>query len=346
MRVLIDIGHPGHVHLFRHFAHLFIGKGNSVLFTARTKEHEAELLKSAGLPFVMLGKHYSSFFGKIWGMVRYNIQIFFISLRFRPDIFLSHGSLYTLLAATVKRRPNIALEDSGNPEQVRLYLPFTAAVLTSTSFPYDYGRKQIRYRGYHELAYLHPNYFSADQSVVNELGLNPGEKYFIMRLVGWKASHDRSHSGLTADQTQQIVDYLSDRGKVFISSELRLPPSLEQYRFPLDPSRMHHALAFATLFVGEGATMASESAVLGTAAIYVNTIRRGYLEEQERDYGLVSCFRNFDGVMERITELLNRPDLKSETKKSSQRLINDKCDVTRFLVQFIEDYPYGATKVR
>ncbi len=36
-------------------------------------------------------------------------------------------------------------------------------------------------------------------------------------------------------------------------------------------------LAYATLFIGEGATMASECAVLGTPAIYVNSLQLGYL---------------------------------------------------------------------
>lgn len=336
MNVLIDIGHPGHVHLFRNFARVFIQKGNSVLFTVREKEHEIDLLKSANLPYLRLGRHYLSGSGKIAGLLYYNIKMLFVSLRFKPDMYLSHGSVYTLLSSLVLRKPNIALEDSGNREQVRLYLPFTKAVLTSTSFPGRYGNKQVMYEGYHELAYLHPDYFTPDKSVLDDLGVNGGEPFFIIRFVAWKASHDRNNSGLTPEQKREIVGFLSSQGKVFISSEGDLAADLEKYRFPLAPESMHNALAYATLFVGEGATMASESAVLGTAAVYINTIRRGYLEEQERDYGLVSCFRNFDGVMERIRELLANPELKSETIRARERLIKQKGDLTGFIVKFIE----------
>jgi len=339
MNVLIDIGHPGHVHMFRNFARVFMSKGHRVLFTVREKEHEIDLLRHEKLPFVSMGRHYSSSAGKIAGLFYYNLKLLFISFRFKPDLFLSHGSVYTLLSSLLLRKQNIALEDSGNKEQVRLYLPFTKAVLTSTSFPFRYGSKQVFYEGYHELAYLHPNYFEPDQTVLDELGLNAGEPYFIVRLVAWKASHDRHNSGLSTEQKREIVKYLSSHGKVFISSEGELDPDLEPCRFPLGPERMHHALAYATLFVGEGATMASESAVLGTAAIYINTIRRGYLEEQERDYNLVTCFRNFDGVMERIRELLGNPELKSETKRERERLIKQKCDLTGFMVKFIEELP-------
>jgi len=346
MKVLIDIGHPGHVHLFKNFAHIFSEKGNRILFTAREKEYEVELLNYEKLPFVRTGRHYSSGFGKIAGLLIINLKILIISLRFKPDLFLSHGSVYTLLSAFLMRKPNIALEDSGNYEQVRLYLPFTKAVLTSTSFQYRYGEKQIFYNGYHELAYLHPDYFTPDPGVVNELGLTGGERYFIVRFVAWKASHDRKNSGLTTEHKGMIIRYLSTQGRVFISSESPLPSEFETCRFPLKPERLHHALAFASLFVGEGATMASESAILGTPAVYVNSIKRGYLEEQERDYGLVSCFSREEGVLDKIKNLLKQPDLKAATKRQSERLINDKCDLTGFMIRFIEEWPESFDKNR
>ena len=186
MKILIDIGHPGHVHLFRNFAHDFLEKGHGVLFTVREKEHEIELLRYENLPFIKIGCHHVSRPGKIIGLIWFNLRILFISLKFKPDIYLSHGSVYTLLASLLLRKPNIALEDTGNSEQVRLYLPFTRAVLTSTSFPFRYGAKQVFYNGYHELAYLHPDYFSPDPGIVKELGLAEGEKYFIVRFVAWR----------------------------------------------------------------------------------------------------------------------------------------------------------------
>ncbi|NLE34329.1 MAG: DUF354 domain-containing protein [Bacteroidales bacterium] len=344
MRVLIDIGHPGHVHLFRNFACIFIRKGHNVLFTIRKKEFETDLIETEGLPYRSLGPHYSTAPGKIWGLFRYNIKVLFISLRFRPDVYLSHGSLYTLLSALILRKPNIALEDTGNPEQVRLYLPFTKAVLTAESFPFDYGKKQVRYNGYHELAYLHPSYFKPDARVLKELGLPEGAVFSVVRFVAWSASHDRQLSGLTTEQKIRIVRHLGNRGPLFISSESELPAELEKFRFPLGPEKIHHTLAFASLFVGEGATMASECALLGTPAIYINSVIPDLVAEQEREYGIISSFTGFEGVIGKADELLDRPHLKSETKIRSERLINSKCDVTAFLVRFIEEWPNSFNK--
>ena len=45
MNILIDIGHPAHVHLFKNFAWDMQNNGHKILFTCREKEFEIDLLK-------------------------------------------------------------------------------------------------------------------------------------------------------------------------------------------------------------------------------------------------------------------------------------------------------------
>ena len=52
MNILIDIGHPAHVHMFRCFAHEMIQRGHRVLFTCRDKEFELKLLTAEHLEYV------------------------------------------------------------------------------------------------------------------------------------------------------------------------------------------------------------------------------------------------------------------------------------------------------
>ena len=52
MRVLIDIGHPAHIHYFRNLAFHFINKGDKVLFSCRNKEIVISLLKFYGFDYV------------------------------------------------------------------------------------------------------------------------------------------------------------------------------------------------------------------------------------------------------------------------------------------------------
>jgi predicted glycosyltransferase len=341
MRIIIDIGHPGHVHLFKHFAHKLIKNGHIIHFTVRDKEFEIALLKKEGFEYTNLGKHYKSKTGKVWSLFKCTVFLVFIALKRKPVVFLSHGSICTAWASFFLRVPNIALEDTGNSEQVNLYLPFTEAVLTSNVFHKDYGSKQIRYCGFHELAYLHPNYFKPDIKIRERLGLKSEEKLFVVRFISWNASHDNGQNGLNIFEKTELVKKLSDYGKVLISSEGELPTEFEKYRYPLDPYEMHNCLAQATLFVGEGATMASECAMIGTPAIYVNSMEAGSIDDQEK-YGLVFHFRNGEGVIQKIMDLITDADLKNKISVAREKMLSDKIDVTAFLVWFVENWPASS----
>ncbi|MCU7521156.1 MAG: DUF354 domain-containing protein [Ignavibacteria bacterium] len=338
MRILIDIGHPAHVHLFKYFAHEMIRKGHSVHFTVRDKEFEIALLKNEGFSFTNLGQHYKSKIGKIWGLIKYTWLIIIVSIKYNPDIYLSHGSIYTAFASIFLRKINIALEDTGNWEQVRLYKPFTKAILTGKSFSKSYGSKQIYYDGYHELAYLHPKYFKADSSVKISMGLKEKDRYFILRFVSWEASHDMRQAGLSIIEKRNIVNYLKQFGHVFISAESTLDAEFEPYRLSLPPEKIHSVLYYADLFIGEGATMASECAILGAPAVYINSMEAGSIKEQE-DYGLLFHFKNGKGVLEKIKDLLKDEKLKERISKARVKLLSEKIDVTSFLIWFMEEYP-------
>jgi predicted glycosyltransferase len=339
MRVLIDIGHPGHVHLFRPFAREMIKKGHKILFTCREKEFEIELLQSAGFDYISFGKKFSTKAGKIFGMFKFDLQEIRVARKFKPDIFLSHGSIYAAHAAFFLGKPHISMEDTGNMEQVRLYLPFTKVVLTPDSFHVNLGKKQISYKGYHELAYLHPNRFIKDDSVKESLNLKVNDSFVLLRFISWNASHDVGQQGLTLEQKLKIVEYLKENNiRFFISAEGNLPNDLEKYRLSLSPERIHSLMYYAAMLISEGATMASESAVLGTPAIYINSMEAGTVNDQE-NRGLLFHFRSGNGVLEKVKDLLNIPDLKQQWQKRRDKMLADKIDVSAFLIWFVENYP-------
>ena len=345
MRILIDIGHPGHVHLFKNFAKEMQKRGHKFLFTCRQKEFEIELLKAEEFDYVSFGKKYNTTLGKIWGLLKFDFLEFIQGLRFKPDIFMSHGSPYAAHASVLLRKPHISMEDTGNMEQVKLYLPFTESVLTSTAFHKDLGKKQIRYAGYHELAYLHPNRFTPNPEILNILKINSETKYVILRFVSWNASHDINQSGLTIDDKRALITYLDKNFKVFISSEGLLPEEFKKYQIKIPPEEMHNALAFAHLFIGEGATMASECAILGTPAIYINSIMAGTIDEQV-NYGLLFNFKNGEGVLEKVKELVEIKDLKIFFKNKQNRLLAEKIDVTAFMVWYVENFPESQIEMK
>lgn len=342
MRILIDIGHPGHVHLFKNFTKAMQAKGHEFLFTCRQKEFEIELLKAEGFHFKSFGSKFNTTLGKLFGLLKFGFLLFVNGLKFKPDVLMSHGSPYAAQASSLLRKPHVSLEDTGNMEQVALYLPFTECVLTSNAFHKELGQKQIRYAGYHELAYLHPNNFEPNSEVYKYLEISPSENFVLLRFVSWNASHDINQSGLTLQEKRKIVALLERTHKVFISAESDLPEEFEKYSIQIPPEEMHNVLAFADLFIGEGATMASECAVLGTPAIYINSITAGTINEQV-DYGLLFNYSNGSQVLDKVKELLSDDNRKSTFQNRRRQLLDYKIDVTAFMVWFIENYPESKT---
>lgn len=341
MKILIDIGHPAHVHIFKSLATELTKNGHQFFFTIREGEKETELLRNTEFLYKSIGKKQKGVINKIIGLLFFTYKIFKISLSFKPDLFLSHGSMYAGYCALLLRKPHISLEDSGNMEQIRLYYPVCNSILSPSVLPNNLGAKQIRYLGYHELVYLHPDYFTPDPAIRSFLEIAENQPYAIVRFVAWSASHDLAQGGMSYSDKIELVRFLSTKMKVFISAEKDILPELKEYLIDIPFEKMHDALYYATLYVGEGATMASEAGVLGTPSIYVNSIERCYNEDQEK-YGLVFNFRNFNGVIEKIDALLKTQNLNKEFQSRRNNMLKDKINVAAFMVWFIENYPQSA----
>jgi predicted glycosyltransferase len=108
---------------------------------------------------------------------------------------------------------------------------------------------------------------------------------------------------------------------------------------------LHHLLYYATLFVGESATMASECAILGTPAIFVSSTTRGYTNEQEYKYDLVYTFSDpVQGQAQALAKaemILSDPDSKTKWRAKRDRMLAEKTDVTQFIVDITEKYSLG-----
>ena len=345
MRILIDIGHPAHVHYFRNFMTIMKDKNHTILVVARDKEVSQELLKKYNIPYVTRGKGSSSLFGKVIYLLKTNLVLFSKAFSFKPDVFLSFASPYAAQVSWLLRRPHIAFTDT---EHAKLgnyaFMPFTSTIITPNAFQGDLGKKHIKFNGFMEQTYLDEKYFTP-QSVSTLLKLKKDEKYIILRFVSWGASHDIGHSGLNDQSKIEILENLSKEYRVFISSEAKLPEKFLKYKLNISPERMHDVLANAHLFIGEGATMASECAMLGTPAIYVNSLNAGTLMAQEKS-GSIFGFRNSAGVLEKAIALLETKGLKEKFQQNKNILLEGSIDVTLFIVWLIENYPKSVEFIR
>ena len=72
----------------------------------------------------------------------------------------------------------------------------------------------------------------------------------------------------------------------------------------------------------------------------------GYCKEQDEKYGLCLHLRDDSKIVDLIEELISKENLKAEWKIKNEKMLNDKIDVTAFMVWFIENYPDSFTTMK
>jgi len=335
------MGHPADVHLYKNFIFEMERRGHQIKITARDKEVTRYLLDIYGIPYEPVGKMVPGKFNLIKEWISRDIRLINLSTKFKSDCLLGTLNPATAHSAKILGKLSFTFTDTEHAKLAnKMTLPFTDVVVTPNCYRDDIGKIQVRYNGYHELAYLHPNYFTPNPEILNELGIVEDDHFIIVRFVSWGASHDVGQHGIR--NKVKFVQELEKYGRVLITSEGQLPKDLEKYRIKVGPEKLHDLLYYATLYVGEGATIASECAVLGTHAIYINTLRLGYTDEEEQRYDLVYNYSNpetmEDGALNKAIELLESSDLWEKGKIKREKLLADKIDVTSFMVELVEEY--------
>ena len=351
MNILIDIAHPAHVHLIKNTYYELINKGHKVIVTVKDIPSAVQLLNILEIPFIYLGGKSDSLIGKAFLQLKFNYLLWQVVVREKINIAFGSSLTIAQLSKYTKVKSIILDDDDDDVEPLFVKYAHPAADhILSPACAIRRTQKMIGYSGYHELAYLHPNRFNPDESVLSEIGVLPGEKYFILRFNAFKAHHDVGVQGLSLENKRQLISLLERHGKVFITTERNIDDEFKPYQLKVSPDKAHSLMYYATMLVGDSQTMTSEAAVLGTPAIRCNTfVRRiSYLEEEEFKYNLTYGFlpENSDSLFSKINELLEMPNIKNEWKKRRENMLKDKIDVTAFFTWFIENYPQSAQIMR
>jgi uncharacterized protein len=340
MKIFLDIGHPAHVHYFKHTILSLIGNGDDIFITARNKEVTLELLKYYGIQYYNRGEGGNSTLEKFIYLIKANTELFKLAKQFKPELFLSFASPYAAQVSSMLRVPHLAFDDTEHAVFAhKLYRPFSDKVFVPTFYKGKIGRNVFKYKGLIELTYLHPDYFMPIQGIRQHLKLKPNEKFSLVRFVSWNANHDMGHKGISYQEKIDLVEFLHKYGKVFISSEVTLPKELEVYRIEIEPYMMHSVLSEANIYVGESGTMATEAALLATPSVNVSTSASeiGVFQEIEK-YGLMSICSNYDEAVNSIEVYLKSKKNGEDFYSKRDTFISTLIDVNDFIMKEIDKY--------
>ena len=336
MKAMICFTHPAWVHQFRYIIKQMEARGDQVLAFVAEKDGNAKLLDSYGIPYVRCAKSTGTNpVQKAFLFLGLSVRFARSALRFKPDIMIGRAAPMLAVAAWVSRKPHILYEDTEVSRfSLRICKALSTKILTPRTFLTDLGPKQERLDTSKELFYLHPSVFTPDRQKLRDVGFNPDEPYILVRFVAWNASHDIGKHGLDDEGKIALVKRLSKYGRVYVSAEGGVPVALRPNLLTTPYELIHHVLAFARLVYSEGATMASEAVVLGTHALYVNTIVSGSTREQCERYHLLYNFNDgedrYERAAQKAEELLETPGLVELGHEKQRKLLSEKVDINSY----------------
>jgi predicted glycosyltransferase len=343
MKVAFDIGHPAQAHLFRNAITELTDQGAEVTVLSREKEITTALLDAYGIEHTPLSSNEGRFGGFPglaieWG--QRSLRVVSALRAADPDVVVSHVNPPAVYASLLVGAESIVFTDvEVTPMVSNVTYPIADVICTPENFGHDIGSNQVRYNGFHELAYLHPDRFEPDPGRLVNHGVDVDQPYSVLRFVGWDAYHDVGQAGISTATKRELIERLSEHGPVYITSEADLPPDLQRYQLPVPPELAHDLLAHANLYVGDSQAMAAESAVLGTPALRLNTFvgddDMSKFVELEDDYGLLFSIEDESELVDRAEALTTEDRAAWRSKRDA--LIADKIDVTGFMLEQIRE---------
>lgn len=350
MTYLFVINTEGQVHTWKYIIKILSEHGHKVLIRARNYGTTLELLKAEGLTCSSFepirSKHFKIL--TVGEHAFYALKLLFS--QDKPDGVMGFG-VDAALIARITGKPSIVFTDSEPVGiQNKLLKSLASVVVTPANFNIDFGKKHIRVPSYKELAYLHPKYFQPDPGIFRELGLSADDRYIILRFNAFDAVHDIGRKGFSIEDKYRLVKTLEPYGHVFISSETPLPDDLKKYQLPIPAYRIHHALYYAQLLVSDTQTLSTEAAILGVPAIRCNNFvgpdDMSNFIELEQKYGLLYSFTQPSQAIDKAVELIKQPDIKNAWQEKRLKLLEDKIDLTGFMVEFIENWPGSFNRLK
>ncbi len=363
MNILFVSGHPAQVHNFRNVRTELVEAGHNVYWLTTPKDIATNLLDIYQIPYHTLRKPNKGILSKAWTLLRNVIWEIGFLRRNKIDVAITRTCPYTTIATKFCGVRHIIIDDTEHAaHKMKKFSDQANTIIVPECFDFKLRSDELRFAGNIEFFYLRENRFTP-APIWDLLSIAPNTRFAIVRFVKWDAWHDTELAGgFSLDQKRELVARLQKHMKVFISSESELPADLEPFRIQIPIERMHDVQAAASLFVGESATMASESVVLGTPAIYIDEVGRGYTDEEAREQ-LLWMYRPVPSRQELksdepnwisggVKECIEKAeDIAADFDYTAynqryQNWLATKIDCTAFLTWFIENYPASQQETR
>lgn len=354
MKIIFTLNHPAHYYLFKFIILGLEKKGHIIEVLIKDKDILEKLLLAENRNYVKISKKkrvenkFSIIFKGALELLNRDIKLFSYVLKSKPDLLVGTDIAITHIGKFLDIPALVYNEDDFeiNKFFCNLSYPFATHIIAPeyTSVG-KYTKKKIAYNGIQKTAYLNKKYFKPDIDILKLAGLKKGEKYVIIRLVSLTAGHDveGKHVGLSEDIVIRLIPIITQKARLFITGEDKLPKNLEKYHLSIPVNKMHDLMAFASLFIGDSQSMCAEAGILGTPFIRFNDFvgKIESLNDLENNYGLGWGVKtdSIEKLLSLTKNILADDTIKEKLAKKRMKLFNEKIDIVALSIWFIENYP-------
>jgi predicted glycosyltransferase len=340
MKILVDLNHPVDVNFFKNAIALLAKQHNcDIEITLQPRGKLVPILQRE-LPnfhFTSIGTYRKSLTGKVLGAGYRFLRLLSFVRRGEFDAVVSFGGIGVCHATYVLRKPSVIFDDD---IEYRIgfypYKPFATRLVMPQHIPVR-GRNVVKYKGFKELAYLHPNHFKPDEGSLREYGVMPAKYVFVREVSNISMNYTHLEEGQLADVCRRLRT--SGLDVVLSLEDKSLTDRFAPHCIILqEPVRdIYSLMHFALLTVSSGDTMARESCLTGTPVIYtggrymsVNTelIKRGIFFEPDDEHSVMNLVGMIvEGNIKERTQEIVQQALVDEWEDTTQVIVNNVLSV-------------------
>ena len=350
MRIGIFENTPAQFHFYKNIIKRLTERGHAVYVVARDYGETKNLIDESGNHYFYYSSSSSSKIGKAMELPSSIMKASKWLKNNQIEILTGFGT-YDAFCSGLIGVPDIVFNDSEPRINVRAYklqfklmMQFLDAIITPTCFSTDLGRKHVKgINSIKEMAYLSNKYFTPDPSILDIIEMKEDENYAILRFNAFDAVHDNGIGGFSIENKIELVRQLENIVQYLFRMRGKPVPGLEKYVLKIPKSRIHDAIYYSKLVVGDTQTITTESALLGTPAVRCNSfVGKNDMEIFNLLENKYKAIYNFSSPLDAISKsisLIQIPSLKTDWMKKKDSINEDMIDIVDYMVEFIENYP-------
>ena len=211
--LLFIINTAGQAYTWHPVIDYFLNTDRPVKIVARNSGPTIKILNHFGLKYDSFDTRGSKI-TRLISAYNHIRSVYSLSKSVHPFLVIGFGFDAAITAARLNRPCVLFIDDDHTRWQNKITRLFSPTIITPSCFNEDMGKKHIRIEGYKELAYLHPNYFHPDPSILEDLHVSRDEKYVVLRFNAFGAVHDIGLSGFSTADKYTLVRTLEKYARV------------------------------------------------------------------------------------------------------------------------------------